>query len=364
MRVYRPKTSGITPSPLDKSKMFGRPQTSICSKKMGAMDLAICWDYRPMDPRDEPQRPAHIDGSNGSVAPAVFTLVKTPRTPDEQQNTGGRTGGVFSSTLGQENFFEKDILKRNTQFGDKHADCRCDNLESSFRRSRAGPEENRCVDGGQRPRSMTRDGAQMNNYAMMQKALYKSSPNLSEMVRKSDESVRESENRCQLVCIKHTVPTIVEPKKHHHHHHRSQPNLTNQKSQKKFYKTNRLCQRNTNQEERITVPKQEYKQAFRAGIPNSNASGTCSSFDSGCSSMSSNSVCSVVQPPKQIKVPKPRDPYAKKNYNIDTLAPPFACWRGGAGQGGYPEHWRLASVYQHSYKPIDQRKRLLATVFQ
>ncbi|EDX17086.1 GD16286 [Drosophila simulans] len=68
---------------------------------------------------------------------------------------------------------------------------------------------------------------------------------------------------------------------------------------------------------------------------------------------------------KVLVVPRPRQPYAKKNYDIETLVPPFQSQAGGAGQGGYPEHWRLASVYQHAYKPIDQRRRpLLQTVYK
>lgn len=47
LRVYRPKTCGVIPPILDKSYPQ-RPFTSYLTKeKMGAMDLAIGWDYRP-----------------------------------------------------------------------------------------------------------------------------------------------------------------------------------------------------------------------------------------------------------------------------------------------------------------------------
>lgn len=34
---------------------------------------------RPEDPKDEPKRTTHIDGSNGSAAPAVFQKVQSPK---------------------------------------------------------------------------------------------------------------------------------------------------------------------------------------------------------------------------------------------------------------------------------------------
>lgn len=128
------------------------------------------------------------------------------------------------------------------------------------------------------------------------------------------------------------------------------------------FKTQRMCQQE-NVPYLKEMKKDEYKTAFKAGIPNSNSSGTCTSFDSGidCSSNSTSAPCIKAA----LKIPKPRNPFAKKNYSISTLNPPFSCFKGGAGQGGYPEHWRLASVYQHAYKPVENRKRpLLQTVFQ
>lgn len=133
----------------------------------------------------------------------------------------------------------------------------------------------------------------------------------------------------------------------------------------------RLCEQNLqkmNQQRQIAAcakqqsPSAKFKAAFKAGTVPSHSSGICSSLDHTSNGSTSTATEFIT---KVFKIPKPKQPYARKNYTIDTLAPPFACWRGGAGQGGYPEHWRLASVYQHAYKPIEQRKRpLLATVFQ
>lgn len=48
LRVYRPKTCGVVPPILDKNYSFTRPLTSyIIKDKIGQMDLAIGWDYRP-----------------------------------------------------------------------------------------------------------------------------------------------------------------------------------------------------------------------------------------------------------------------------------------------------------------------------
>ncbi|XP_044016021.1 uncharacterized protein LOC122857744 [Aphidius gifuensis] len=51
----------------------------------------------------------------------------------------------------------------------------------------------------------------------------------------------------------------------------------------------------------------------------------------------------------QVMIPRPRTPYAKRNFCIDTLAPPFSIVEGSR-DSDYPEHWRLASVYQQSYR--------------
>jgi len=93
-------------------------------------------------------------------------------------------------------------------------------------------------------------------------------------------------------------------------------------------------------------------------VPKHNASGDFVGIEPGCGGGGGGGGRVLV-------VPRPRQPYAKKNYDIETLVPPFQSQAGGAGQGGYPEHWRLASVYQHAYKPIDQRRRpLLQTVYK
>ncbi|XP_034948240.1 uncharacterized protein [Chelonus insularis] len=48
-------------------------------------------------------------------------------------------------------------------------------------------------------------------------------------------------------------------------------------------------------------------------------------------------------------IPRPRTPYARREFCIDTLTPPFSIVQG-CRDADYPEHWRLTSVYQQSYK--------------
>lgn len=358
--MYRPKTCGIVPKPFNNQKSYydDRPQTAFDNtEKMGPMDLAICWDYRPTNPRDEPKPPAHIDGSNGSVAPAVFTVVKTPRPSNEEYLTG-RSGGVFSNTLGDEGFFDKDIMLRNKNYFStqlaKHTNraCRCGNSAPVCRSNSATRNMN-----------LIRENLQMANRC-------KSSPNLSIIAQASEQTMT---NDNVIVCNYNKEHYHFRPESHNHQHHHQHNRNQNQPKQsatkckkhkcEKSKTTNRLCeQNNINANSHADPIKIEYKLPFKAGIPKSNSSGVCSSFDN-CSNGSSSTESAFTS--KTIKIPKPRNPYAKKNYVIDTLAPPFACWKGGAGQGGYPEHWRLASVYQHAYKPVEQRKRpLLATVYQ
>ncbi|KAG7199318.1 hypothetical protein KM043_018168 [Ampulex compressa] len=59
-------------------------------------------------------------------------------------------------------------------------------------------------------------------------------------------------------------------------------------------------------------------------------------------------------PTKKI-VPRPRTPFARRSFCIDTLAPPFSIVNG-CRDADYPEHWRLMSIYQQSYKNPQKRK--------
>lgn len=298
LKVYRPKTCGVVPPPID-SRNHSRPQTAFSHKnKIEPMDLAICWDYTPENPLDEPKPSAHIDGSNDIVAPAIFNVVKTPR-PNEQNYNTGRSAGVFSHTAGEEDFFDKDIMLRNQNYFsaqlEKNTDRTCKCKCSGGSRSHSGSRKASL----QQLRSSNR---------------CKSSPNLSVLVQPSEGSTRES----IIVCNYNKE----------HYHFRPEPTKRHKSAAIKntCARPARLCEQNIQKlNHHQAREKPEFKAAFKAGAVRSHSSGFCSSLDR--TSNTSNSTGSDFTT-KIFKIPKPRQPYAKKNYTIDTLAPPFACWKG------------------------------------
>ncbi|XP_066599524.1 uncharacterized protein [Prorops nasuta] len=48
-------------------------------------------------------------------------------------------------------------------------------------------------------------------------------------------------------------------------------------------------------------------------------------------------------------VTRPRTPFAKRKFSINSLSPPFSI-TNGCRDTDYPEHWRLMSIYQQSYR--------------
>ncbi|KAI4502077.1 hypothetical protein M0802_002759 [Mischocyttarus mexicanus] len=52
---------------------------------------------------------------------------------------------------------------------------------------------------------------------------------------------------------------------------------------------------------------------------------------------------------QKVDVPRPKTPFAKRSFSIETLSPPFSVVNGSRDTD-YPEHWRLMTVYQQSYK--------------
>lgn len=372
MKVFRPKTGGgVLPKAFTGDTYRGIG--SAPAKKMGAMDLAIGWDFKPANPADEPRLARHIDGSNDSAGPAVFTCVKTPR---EDKNAGstelGRSAGVFTSTLGEPDFFDKDILRRKTDFAgraiERDADCACDysppararsmSRDSSASHCRRAPTLGAfdAARGGGGGGGLAGLGVGGNRLAKQ----YQSNPMLGD---KAYQALREKYLGPDTDC-----PTLGGGPHDHLHHHHASSGPACKRDQLMRRPPRRLCHKVA------PAPKccpsahghghghghcLTSKAAFRAGMPKLNASGDfvgVTGDGGGCGSPGASRV---------LVVPRPRQPYSKKNYDIDTLVPPFRSQAGGAGQGGYPEHWRLASVYQHAYKPIDQRRRpLLQTVYK
>jgi hypothetical protein len=302
LRVYRPKTAVQTEERKQVEEILSRrPSTG----RVSDMQLAICWDLKPPREEDEPRPSAHIDGSNGSVAPAVFALVRQP-SPDHgsKENGDGKEGSGESNQNG------------------------CASKEHC----------------GTKEGCNTPPGTGESVFAVIPRSAWgetkeNSSPNVGNVHRRSDSAGTEG----------HHTSAKLERRKEH----RSSPNLmtTGHKPTKRLLGARPCMACELKQLPSQYRPRSEYKMAFRAGKPSS-------SFDRGSTSRPQTAAA------KQVRVPKPRAPFAKRSYSIDTLRPPFSLWPGHTGQG-YPEHWRLASVYQHAYKPVEaRRKPLLASVYQ
>lgn len=365
MRVHRPKTCDAKKSDVE-VRDSKRPSTSApelgrqYNKAMSLMDLAICWDFRPQDTKLEPRPPKHVDGSNGSKAPAVFTMVHTPKDEVEDKPKANQSNPIFNKNRRGDDlgyhpvpYFEKDMTKEkrkdscDVQYCQQHGKRENSSNNSSRKHSNTIANKTQCdgINGCGTPSASSRKSShdtirpeklhptkeawnitQINNKqrnkcnslesyektSLAQGKLEQSSPEESQISRRSTKetiSINNSENNNikhkHCISCNGTSKPLVEVK-----------------------------------------PKESFKCAFKAGNPNSVQS-------------SNNS-----QDIKNLKIPKMRHPYSKKSYSIHTLAPPFSIWRD-ANANGYPEHWRLASVYQHAYKPLDQRRKpLIASVYQ
>lgn len=378
MRIYRPKTAVADAVKGPKNQ---RPKTSDpkTEKHVSQMELAICWDLIPEDPTDEPKRSPHIDGSNGSVAPAVFSIVRPESREDgPKQNFNASPQAVAErilpdiqsdnvanlpskdSRLGLPITTNKEAIMTHIKPGS--------NSPASYKKQGTPSSLNSITSSAAeiaRKNPKTAWTGTDTSKALSQKLLdlqkENSNPNI---MNKSIESWRNS--------IESDVSHLSRKKQY-----QSSPNLVNagcqtnrrcsgsncgtEKSSSKGSDNNKepkmnrkkirscdYCDRvDTNPSCNKNQEKSEFKSAFKAGVPNNG---------------SSNSTTPASE--KQLKIPKMRLPYAKRSYSISTLIPPFSLWPDHHGQD-YPDHWRLASVYQHSYKPIDYRKKsLLASVYQ
>lgn len=294
-------------------------------------------------------------------------------TPSKHLSKVEHSEGIFSNTIGDIDFFDRDVVRQHKEYCKKYEmerKCDCRRAQKSHKNSLVQTEEFK-------PSSRGNSGHNGNGNTLEPIDPMMRSKSVSELARvSSDCSSKENESvfgyhlHEKHHCNKTNEKVFCPKHEKGHRLYYSTENLSGEKkvSDKQKHnstqknKTQRMCQQE-NVSYLKEMAKDEYKTAFKAGIPNSNSSGTCTSFDSGidCSSNSNSAPCIKAA----LKIPKPRNPFAKKNYSISTLNPPFSCFKGGAGQGGYPEHWRLASVYQHAYKPVENRKRpLLQTVFQ
>ncbi|KAI5646354.1 hypothetical protein NE865_01816 [Phthorimaea operculella] len=362
LRVHRPKTS-------DQSKPEGekgglRPATSApdlggqYKKPLSLMDLAICWDFRPPDHRQEPKPPKHIDGSNGSKAPAVFTMVHTPKEPAEEF-VHSHAQPIFNQNRVPEDvighhvvpYFEKDMTKDkrkdscDVQYCPQHnGGSRNGSSRKSSAQSLPKPNGNGKCDGihgcgtpSETSRKSSREEKRPEKLAPVKQAWNGNTDNKNYDINRNRHSL-ESYEKTPLAQGKLNQSS---PKDSQGSRNSTKDSETTANTK---HKTCFSCNGTKVQPEQRN--KEEYKSAFKAGNPNSVQSNSCSTDSKG------------------VKIPKMRHPYTKKNYSIPTLAPPFSIWRD-ANATGYPEHWRLASVYQHAYKPPEQRRKpLISSVYQ
>ncbi|CAL7943110.1 unnamed protein product [Xylocopa violacea] len=105
-----------------------------CKEPKTKMDLAICWET-PIDPAYEPRRPAHIDGSDGGLAPAIFTLVQHASSSKVSVHSGAsRSAEASSSCRGrcksQESIYHpgNENKEENNESKNSCCDCLCKDL--------------------------------------------------------------------------------------------------------------------------------------------------------------------------------------------------------------------------------------------
>lgn len=364
MKVFRPKTCCYLKATEDEEAVcsFDRKWRFIKQSKVSPMDLAICWDMTPENSQDEPKRPTHIDGSNGSAAPAVFSLVHSPKDEEEPSHKCDGIHGCdplfehSAKELGNKEYFfhrskrssveSKDSVGGSIKERAKSANDK--ELGKSDPKGASIDKRGKSAHPSYHRNSVKSEGSDTSGIGSADhNCSYEHSVNSKNNVaicNRSKSAVNLTENR------KKTVTKECNNNIHDYIHH-STPNLGDKG--KCFHTnscrglgrlTNKICVacelRNTSLTEKR--PKTEYKMAFKAGIPQKNVSRCYDYF---------------------LKIPKQKTPYKLRNYVIDSLAPPFSLQK--ARREEYPEHWRLATVYQHSYKPIHTRKRsLLQTVFK
>ncbi|XP_053979367.1 uncharacterized protein LOC128876754 [Hylaeus volcanicus] len=223
-----------------------------CKEPRTKMDLAICWET-PIDPVYEPPKPSHIDGSDGGLAPAIFTLVQR----------GPNSGSSLSSEIGRNEECCQSRCKAQRKSVNNSKSDRYEN-ENKDKDLEGGPCECLC-------RSLS--GASISNKARIEEQPKRVS--LKKCVACEPRSFKDDPR-----LIKSAVGLALGLEK-------------------------------------------EQRDQRRNG--------------------------------SKITVPKPKTPFAKRSFRIDTLTPPFSVVNGCRGTD-YPEHWRLMSVYQQSYKNPYRRR--------
>ncbi|KOC70604.1 hypothetical protein WH47_03620 [Habropoda laboriosa] len=215
------------------------------------MDLAICWET-PVDPVYEPHKPAHIDGSEGGLAPAIFSLVQHTSTSraslhsgsarKEEPPTSGR-GRYRSQEDGNHSGNENKVV--DSKDGKCCCECLCKDLDKV--------KISKKIQVGGGPRNVS-----FRKCVACEAKNIKEDPRLIRSAVGLALGMEKSENNPRKTGIKSTIP-------------------------------------------------------------------------------------------------RPRTPFARRNFCIDSLSPPFSVVNGYR-DADFPEHWRLMSVYQQSYRNPYRRR--------
>lgn len=374
LKIYRPKTAVDTV----KIPKEERPKTSgnkynEREKKILPINLAICWDLKLDDFEDESRKNTYTE-NNGSAAPAVFTMIP-PKEFRETEALGSCEAVAERITQGIANVnvtnlpSQTDNRPLSSQKGPVNKEAIMECIKTTSNEKTDTPETFNSISTNAaeyaRRNPKTAWSSEDTSKALSSKLrLLKKEDNKRQRVEKSSDEIQNRLCKSPLINKKkqcHSTPNINSFNNNNFKSHKSSTSsskgtqsiknqngfLTEGKASSKDSKS-RSCSAcdNSNTDKELSE-KKEFKAAFKAGVPNSESSHS-----------------SFLSAGKLYKPPKMRLPYAKKSYSIGTLVPPFSLWPEHKGQD-YPEHWRLASVYQHSYKPINCRKRtLLAGVYQ
>jgi Domain of unknown function (DUF4812) len=237
-----------------------------------------------------------------------------------------RAEGVFHSTQGEIDFFDRDLIVKRRDYQkkyEKERECTCGTDVASFTNVAGSDSLNK----KNRPKTTKSDSA---IYTSSRRC--KSSPNLSMVAnpRSTTEpgTLTSAENDRKL-------PVTILPKE--------------TEQQKKVVRQARYAHQ--------TIPKlcEQMRHDYEKMMKKYFLAQELIKMDEN------NNIPSIVEPKLAknkkpvIYVPRPKQPYKKRNYHINSLSPPFTSWTGRGSE--YPNSWRLSSIYQQAYKPVESRKR-------
>ncbi|XP_048510218.1 uncharacterized protein LOC105684391 [Athalia rosae] len=295
-----------------------------CKVPETRMDLAICWDT-PVDPSYEPRKPVHIDGSDGGPAPGIFTLVQHP--------PGVSASDFYSPDFSRPRAASADpgkferLVKAKPHPTERH-NCRTPCPEVCV-----NSHEKLSVDG----RSWPEEDDPMVRGRLNVLTGYKTEAEEEDDVAKAKNLLGES-TKCHL-CKGFGEIRISEADQELAKRYTSSPKHQSRDRRKHvaYLRNCTACEQRKKDEEK-DASRHKQRLALHSAAPR------LTHDDPKRNGL-----------PKSLNVPRPRTPFARRSFCIDTLTPPFSVVKG-CRDADYPEHWRLTSVYQQSYRPPRNHK--------